>query len=155
MGNEVLTLLNDAGCVKILVTLDDLGLPYPAVKESLHYDGDAIIYSEFLESSKTNRHMTRSLWFNKPVRILLLTADKKSFVITARPERAIVNGKIFQRYYEAAQLQFNDRDLAAVWVLKPLAIVEQTLQKRTEEEAETRPYFIHLDRLAKNQEEVL
>jgi hypothetical protein len=155
MGNEILRLLNEENSVKILTTIDENGLPYPAVKGTLHYDEENIVYSEFLESSKTNRNMTRSLWFDKPVRILLLTADKKSFRITALPHRAIVNGKIFQRYYEAAREQFGDVDLSTVWLLKPLEAVEQSFQKRIDEESENRPYFMHLDRLAKKNEEAI
>jgi len=152
MGNEVLNLLNDAKSVKVLINVDEEGLPYPAVKSSLKSDGDEIIYTEFIESSNTNRYMTKSLWFDKNVTILLLSHDGRSFNITAKPTRAIVNGKIFQRYYEEVQKEFGDFDLSTVWILKPLAITEQTLQKRVDEEAAKRPYFLHLDRLARAKE---
>ena len=97
--------------------------------------------------------MTKSLWFNRAVTILMLTPDGKSWKITALPVQAIVNGKIFQRYYEEAQKKYNGLDIATVWVLRPLEIREETLQKRAEEESQNRPYFLHLDRLAKNTSE--
>ncbi|GBU25960.1 hypothetical protein R83H12_02629 [Fibrobacteria bacterium R8-3-H12] len=150
MGNEVLNLLNNGDTVKILVTVDDKGTPHPVVKNSLRNEGNAITYVEFLESSRTNRYMTKSLWFNKSVSILILTPDEKSWEITALPVRAIVNGKNFQRYYEEAQKKYNGLDIATVWVLQPLEIREGTLQKRVDEESQNRPYFLHLDRLAKN-----
>lgn len=51
MGNEVLNtqevleLLNTDSSVKILVTLDETGLPHPVVKSSLQRDGKHIIYT--------------------------------------------------------------------------------------------------------------
>lgn len=153
MGNEILNRLNEKESVKILVTVDENNLPHPVVKESLHSDGDQIIYTELIESSRTNRFMTKSLWFDTPVSILLLTNDEKSFLITAQPHRAIVSGKEFQKYYEAVQKEHTGFDLSTVWILKPLEIKEQSLHVRVEEENEKRPYFLHLDRLAKEKQE--
>jgi len=155
MGHEVLNLLNNGDTVKILVTVDDGGTPHPVVKNSLRNEGDAITYIEFLESSRTNRFMTKSLWFNKVISILILTPDGKSWEITALPVRAIVNGKIFQRYYEEAINKYDGLDIATVWVLQPLEIREGTLQKRVAEESQNRPYFLHLDKLAKNASEAV
>jgi hypothetical protein len=149
MGNEVLNLLNNGDAVKILATVDDNGVPHAVVKNSLRSEGDSIIYIEFLESSRTNRYMTKSLWFNKAVSILILTPDGKSWEITALPVRAIVSGKIFQRYYEEAQKKYGGLDISTIWVLQPLKIREGTLQKRVEEESQNRPYFLHLDIIAK------
>jgi hypothetical protein len=148
MGDEVLELLNEAGSVKILVTTGDDGLPHPVVKASLRSEGGDILYFEFLESSRTNRYMTRALWFDKTVRVLVLTPGEKSFSLSARPLRAIVNGKDFQRYYEEVQKRWGF-DLAAVWILRPEGAVEKTLRKRIAEETAARPYFVHLDRIAK------
>jgi monomeric isocitrate dehydrogenase len=149
MAHEILELLNEPKSVKILVSVDDEGLPHPVVKESLRYENGDIIHTEFLESSKTNRFLTKALWFDKKVVILLLDSDNRSFKITAKPVKAIVNGKLFQKYYEEVQSKFKDFDLSTVWVFKPLEISEQTLQKRVDEETRARPYFLHLDRLAK------
>jgi hypothetical protein len=150
MGNEILNLLNNTDTVKILVTVDDGGTPHPAVKDSMRGEGDTITYMEFLESSRTNRYMTKSLWFNRTVSILVLPPGGQSWEITAMPVRAIVNGKIFQRYYEEVQKKYDCLDLATVWVLRPLEIREGTLEQRVKEESQNRPYFLHLDRLAKN-----
>jgi hypothetical protein len=149
MGNEVLALLNSADCTKILCCAGDEGTPHPVVKDSLRSAGGNILYFEFIESSKTNRYMTRSLWFDKKVTVLAITG-KKSFSITARPVRAIVSGKDFQVFYREAAEKYGGMDLSTVWVLKPEEITEQTLQKRADEEARNRPYFIHLDRLKKD-----
>jgi len=155
MENDVLNLLNNEDTIKILVTVDDAGVPHPVVKSSLRNEDKAITYIEFLESSLTNRYMTKSIWFNKTVSILVLTPDGKSWEITVLPVRAVVSGKLFQRYYEEAQKKYNGLDVATVWFLKPLGIREGTLQKRVEEESQNRPYFLHLDKLAKNTEAAL
>jgi hypothetical protein len=149
MGNEILEILNDGESVKILCCIDDEGAPHPVVKDSLQSDGENILYFEFLESSKTNRYMTRALWFDKKVSVLLLTPDKKSFLITAKPLRAVVSGKYFEDFYRQADEKYG-LDLSTVWILKPESITEQTLQKRVKEEAAARPYFVHLDRLKKD-----
>ncbi|MDR1976327.1 MAG: hypothetical protein LBQ18_04990 [Campylobacteraceae bacterium] len=151
MGNEILELLNDSKSVKILISTDSEGAPHPAIKSSLKSEGGEIIYTEFLESSDTNRYLTKSLWFDKKVTVFLISHDGRTFKITVKPVRAIVNGKVFQRYYEEVQKKYGDFDLSTVWILKPLVIREQTLQKRVEEEAKGRPYFLHLDRLAKKE----
>jgi monomeric isocitrate dehydrogenase len=149
MAHEILELLNDPKSVKILVSVDDEGLAHPVVKESLRSENDDIVYTEFLESSNTNRFLTKALWFDKRVVILLITHNKRNFKITVKPVKAIVSGKVFQKYYEEVQNKFKDFDLSTVWVFKPLEISEQTLQKRVDEETRERPYFLHLDRLAK------
>jgi hypothetical protein len=157
LTSELQALLNDSHNTKVLVTVDDDGAAYPAVKSSLHigeHEDGNIVYFEFLESSKTNRYLTKALWFNKKVRIVVFTKDEKTFVITALPVRAIANGKIFQTYYERVQKQFGDTDLSTVWVLQPVSVSEQRLRERIAEESANRPYFQHLDRLEKREEAV-
>jgi hypothetical protein len=152
MGNEVLDLLNDEECVKILCCADDAGTPHPVVKDSLRSEGGNILYLEFIESSRTNRYMTKALWFDRTVTVLIVTSDKRSFSVTARPVRALVCGKEFQAFYREAKQKYGGLDLSTVWILKPEEITEQTLRKRVDEETTKRPYFVHLDRLKKEQE---
>jgi hypothetical protein len=152
MGNEILTTdvlrcLDDERTIKVVVTSDDDGVPHPAVKESLRAEDGNLVYLDFIESSRANRHMTAALWFDKKVSVLILSADGRSFKITARPLRAVVNTKRFEGYYREAKEKY-DLDLAAAWVLQPLEVSEGTLRKRVEEEARHRAYFNHLDRLA-------
>ena len=147
MGNEILELLNDEESVKILVTVDEKGLPHPALKSSLRYSDGNIVYLEYLESSRSNRFMTRSLWYEKDVVILIAGAGEKSVLVTAHPVRALVSGKEFQRYYEEAQRK--NFDLSTVWILEPVCVSDQSLNVRIAEETARHPYFTHLDRLAK------
>jgi hypothetical protein len=147
VGHEILKLLNDEESVKILVTVDEQGLPHPVVKSSLRYADGAIVYLEYLESSRTNRYMTRSLWYGKEVVVLMTRPGEKSFLVIARPVRALVCGKEFQRHYEEAWRK--NLDLSTVWILEPVRVSDQSLSVRLAEETARRPYFTHLDRLAK------
>jgi hypothetical protein len=147
MGNEILELLNDGAAVKILVTADETGAPHPVVKDSLRFEDGKIIYFEFCEASRSNRNMTNALWFDKKAVILLFVSDKRSFNITAKPARCVVNTKLFQRYYEEAREKYGF-DLSSAWILEPLEITEHSLGFRVEQESRARSYFNHLDRLA-------
>jgi hypothetical protein len=147
VGNEILELLNDEESTKILVTVDEKGLPHPVVKSSLRYSGGDIVYLEYLESSRSNRFMTRSLWYKRDIVILIARPGEKSFLVIAHPVRALVSGKEFQRYYEEAWRK--NLDLSTIWILEPVRVSDQSLSVRVAEETARRPYFTHLDRLAK------
>jgi hypothetical protein len=152
MGNEILSgdvlrCIGDEGTTKIVVTTDDDGVPHPVVKASLRAEDGRLVYLDFIESSLSSRYMTKALWFDRKIAILLLTADQRSFKITARPNRAVVNTKCFERYYRQAREEYG-LDLAVAWIIEPLEVREETLGKRVAEEAQRRPYFQHLDRLA-------
>jgi hypothetical protein len=144
---DVLRCLDDEGTIKIVVAVDDEGVPHPAVKQSLRAEEGHLVYLDFIESSRANRCMTGALWFERKISVLLLTADRRSFRIKARPVRAVTSTKRFEGYYREAKEKYG-LDLAAAWMLEPLEISEGTLQKRIEEEGRRRPYFEHLDRLA-------
>jgi hypothetical protein len=151
MGHEilipdVLRCLGDERTIKIVVASDDDGVPHPVVKESLRAEGGDLVYLDFIESSQANRYMTKALWFDRKVSVLILGADGRSFKITARPLRAVTNTRRFEGYYREAKEKYG-LDLAVAWILEPLAMREETLKKRVEEEAQRRPYFKHLDRL--------
>ena len=152
MGHEILTgdllrCLDDERTIKIVVASDDDGVPHPVVKESLRAEGGDLVYLDFIESSRSNRHMTAALWFDRKVSVLVLGPDGRSFRITARPRRAVTSTRRFDGYYREAKEKYGF-DLAAAWVLEPLEISEGTLRKRIEEETLRRPYFKHLDRLS-------
>ncbi|MDR2507806.1 MAG: hypothetical protein LBD67_07415 [Candidatus Accumulibacter sp.] len=139
--------MNDEESTKILVTVDEKGLPHPVVKSSLRYSGGDIVYLEYLESSRSNRFMTRSLWYKRDIVILIARPGEKSFLVIAHPVRALVSGKEFQRYYEEAWRK--NLDLSTIWILEPVRVSDQSLSVRVAEETARRPYFTHLDRLAK------
>jgi hypothetical protein len=147
LSDDVLRCLDDERTIKVVVASDDDGVPHPVVKGSLRAEGGDLVYLDFIESSRANRHMTAALWFDRKVSVLILGADGRSFRITARPLRAVTSTRRFGEYYREAKEKYG-QDLATAWILRPLETSEGTLQKRVEEEARRRPYFKHLDNLA-------
>jgi hypothetical protein len=148
LDNAALERLNDADALKVLVTLDENGVPHPTPKGSIHWNGEHIVSWEILESSHSNRNLTRSIWFDKPVTILLVTADKQAYKIAAKTARNIVAGKEFTRHYEEAEKR-HGRGIAGVWLYDPVEITDQSARTRIAEEQAAHPYFTHLDQLAK------
>ncbi|GHT18932.1 hypothetical protein FACS1894189_7340 [Planctomycetales bacterium] len=153
--SDILNFLNDPAAHKVLVTLGEDTVPHAVVKSSLQHEDGKVQYWELLESSRSNRNMTDSLWFGRPVSILLSLPDGQSWEIIVKIERAVVSGRLFGEHYIRVRRSFGDVDLATLWILHPTEIREQTLSVRLNEEAERHPYFLHIDRLALNQEAVL
>lgn len=150
INEELAALLAEADTVKFLVTTDEQGAPHAVVKKSLQLDeSNHLIYFELLESSHTNKNMVRSIWFNRPVTVAVAGANDRSYQIKGNPIKAIVSGPAFRRYYEQCREQYDDADLAAVWVIEPQEISNQSFTVRRQQEEASRPYFTHLDRLAK------
>ena len=148
--NAVLARLNEPDALKILVTLDEQGLPHPTPKGSIRWDGEHIVSWEVLESSRTNRNLTRAIWFDKPVVILLVTADKQAFKLTAKAAHNIVAGKEFTRHYEEAEKR-HGKGIAGVWLFDPIEIVDQSPKTRFAQEQAAHPHFVHLDQLARKE----
>jgi hypothetical protein len=82
---------------------------------------------------------------------LLVTVDARAYRIAVKPVRNLVMGKEFTRHYEEA-LRRRGRVIAGVWLYEPLETADQTAATRIAEEEAARPYFIHLDQLAKKEE---
>ncbi|MDR2638591.1 MAG: hypothetical protein LBC09_01990 [Helicobacteraceae bacterium] len=146
---QALSRFNDEGAIKVLTTLDENGAPHPVCKGSLRFNGETIESWEILESSETNRNLTRSIWFDKPIAILLITPDKKAYKFSVKASRNIIAGKEFTSAYEAAQARYKGRGIAGVWRYEIISVKDETASTRISEEAAARPYFVHLDQLAK------
>lgn len=150
INKELIALLGKADTVKLLVTTDEKGDSHAVVKKSLQLDQENhFVYLELLESSHTNKNMIRSLWFNHSVTLAVVGANGESYQVKGSPVKAIVSGPSFQKHYKAVREKLGDVDLAAVWVIEPQKIVDQSFPVRRQQEEASRPYFKHLDRLAK------
>jgi predicted pyridoxine 5'-phosphate oxidase superfamily flavin-nucleotide-binding protein len=151
LTNEIIDLLEDKETTKVLATLDADGFPHAVVKQSLQPGEDGtILYLELLESSRTNKNLVRSIWFNQRVAIALKGKDGRSYQIKGIPVKTHITGPLFQKHYTAVRKRLGDVDLAAVWVIEPEEIVEETFAVRKGEEERKHPFFTHLDRLAKH-----
>ncbi|HEX9022889.1 MAG TPA: pyridoxamine 5'-phosphate oxidase family protein [Geobacteraceae bacterium] len=150
LSAEIIDLLGDSETTKVLATLDADGFPHAVVKQSLQPGEDGeIIYLELLESSQTNRNLVRSIWFNQKVAIALKGKDGRSWQVKGRPVRTHITGPLFQRHYTEIRERLGDVDLAAVWVIEPEEVIEESFAARRSEEERKHPVFTHLDRLAR------
>lgn len=150
LSQELIDLIEDPATRKVLATVDEDGIPHVVVKQSLHVGGDGRLhYLELLESSRTNRNLVRSLWFDRPVAIAVQGSDGRSFQIKGIPVKTHITGPLFQQHYVAVRQRLGDVDLAAVWVIEPQEVIDETFAIRQAREEAARPFFRHLDRLAK------
>lgn len=150
---EVADLIADPTATKVLVTTDEDGTPHAVVTDFLQIAADGtILYLEPLESSASNRNLVRGIWYDRKVAIALKGAGGASFQVKGRPVRTHVAGPVFQRHYENFQEQHGDVDLAAVWVIQPEAVHDEDFGRAKSHEEATRPFFRHLDRIAKQPE---
>ena len=150
LEKEIIDLINGEKTVKVLATTDRDGVPHVVFKGSVSADGEGnIIYLELLESSKTNSNLVNSIWFKKKAAVTVKSEDGTSVQIKGTPVRCIITGPVFEHYYKLISRKIEDADLAAVWVIEPEEVREETYRVRKTEEENSHPLLIHLDRLAK------
>jgi predicted pyridoxine 5'-phosphate oxidase superfamily flavin-nucleotide-binding protein len=152
LTQDIIDLIEDKETTKVLATLDADGFPHAVVKQSLQPGEDGtLLYLELLESSLTNRNLVRSIWFNQKVSIALTGKNGQSYQIKGKPVKTHITGPVFQKHYLAVRERFGDVDLAAVWVIEPEEITDESFARRKAEEEAAHPLFRHLDRLAVQQ----
>ena len=149
LPREFVNLLRRRGVHKVLTTIGDDGFPHAALKQTLQVDSAGrLFYLELMESSVTNRNMVASLWFHRPVSILVSGTGGVSWELQGRPLRTLIAGPEFKKHYRLAHHRYGAMGLAAVWIIEPLALRDQSRTRRLLEEREAHPFFVHLDRLA-------
>jgi hypothetical protein len=148
LKNLIGTLLEDAATVATIATLDENGAPHSVPSPFLGLDGKGfLVHLELLETSTTHRNLLRSIWFDRPVSVTLTGRDGRVLVATGKPHKAHVSGPIFSEYYREVRARLGDADLAAVWLIEPLQIRDETYLTRKEREEALHPFHMHLDRL--------
>lgn len=150
LTKEVVDLINNNDSLKILTTVDEQNVPHAVIKQSLHVgeNGD-IQYLELFESSLSYKNFTRSLWFDRRVSILVKGADELSYQIKGKPVRIIISGPELESSYLKIRAKLGDVDLASICSIEPEEVVNETFWVKYAEQEKSRPYFKHLDRLAK------
>lgn len=150
LEQNVIDLLKDNKTIKVIATSDKNGVPHVVFKGSIGTDAEGnITYLELLESSKTNSNLVNSIWFKRKVAITAKAEDGTSIQIKGTPIQCAITGPLFEHHYKLVREKLGDVDLAAVWVIEPEEVREETFQVRKEEEEHNHPLLIHLDRLAK------
>jgi hypothetical protein len=141
--------LHDARTLKALATSDASGSPHVVERRSIHLDADGnLVELEQLQSSPANPNLIRSLWFDRTVAVSVSDHAGRSWQITGKPIKVYVTGPLFRRFYDQVRRESGDVDLAAVWIIQPLAMIEETPGVRQAEDEPQHPYHRHLDRLA-------
>jgi hypothetical protein len=149
LSEEVKGYILDRDSIKVLATTDKDGTPHAVAKGSLTVDEEGrLLYLELLESSRTNKNMIYSLWFEKKVAVNIITPQRKSVLIKGRPVKTLIAGRVFEKYYTFAQQRDSGNDLAAVYYIDVEEVIDESYPVRRAEEAAKHPLYIHLDRLA-------
>lgn len=149
LGKDVVELLQDSETIKVLATIDENGFPHVVAKQSLELGEDGnLVHLEFLESSRSGKNLLRSIWFDRKVAVTLLGRRNQSFQIKGKPVRSIITGPVFQRHYLKVRETLGDVGLAAVWVIEPEEVIDESFSARLKEEEATHPSYKHLDLFA-------
>jgi len=149
LPREFKNLLLRRGSTKLLTTIGDDGAPHTVVKQTLQVDEEGrLFYLELMESSVSNRNMVSSLWFERPISILVTGSGSESWQVKGLPIKAVIAGPLFKKHYRLAHHRYGDVDLAAIWIIEPLSARNQSRVHRIQEERENHPFFAHLDTFA-------
>lgn len=150
LAKEIIDLLAEEGSSAVLATIDEHGFPHAVGGLTLRADEQGnLLYLEHFESSQTNRNLTRSIWFNGKVAIALSNRAGTSIQIKGKPVRVHITGPLFLKYYNQVRHEQGDVNLAAVWEIEPDEIIDERQAVRQALEQRERPFFTHLDRIAR------
>lgn len=148
LPDELVGLIKDPESIKIVATVDETGAPHVVIKGSLTtLDGETIAFNEGLDTNLSNKNLVRSIWFNKTVAINV-TKGAVSYQIKGKPYRCLITGPIFKQFLvRARERRGPEADIAAVWLITPEEVRNESPTIRRIEDEAKRPYFNrHLDR---------
>ena len=152
LSKEIIELLSSDDSTKVLATVNEHGYPHAAVKPFIRVDDDGnLLYLELVESSRTQKNLVRSIWFDHKVAVSVSSRDGRSWQIKGKPVKTLITGPLFLRHYREVRQRLGDMDLSAVWVIEPEEVINENISVRHAEEELAHPLFRHLDRLAKIQ----
>jgi hypothetical protein len=150
LSKEIIALFSSNDSTKVLATLGEHGSPHAATKPFIRVDDDGnLLYLELVESSRTQKNLIRSIWFDQKVSISVSNRNGQSWQVKGKPVKTLITGPVFQRHYRDVREILGDVDLSAVWVIEPEEVINENIFVRHEEEEKAHPLFKHLDRLAK------
>jgi predicted pyridoxine 5'-phosphate oxidase superfamily flavin-nucleotide-binding protein len=150
LNKTIRDLFADPETTKVLATVDEHGVPHVVVKQSLQVDQDGnLLFLELLESSRTNRNLVRSIWYDRTVAVSIRGTSGASFQIKGKPIKTHITGPVFLKHYQAVRERLGDVGLAAVWIVEPDEVHDESFAARQAKESEKHPTFRHLDRLVR------
>lgn len=150
MPQKLISLIQDDNTIKVLATVDEQGQPHSVMRQFMRVlDDGYLVYLEHLESARSYKNFTRSLWYDQKVSITVVGNQGENWQIQGKPEKIIISGPIFEYYYQSSRKQLGDVDLAAVCLIKPELLVNESFSYQFEQQEKQQPIFKHLDRLVK------
>jgi hypothetical protein len=142
-------LLNDPDSVKIVTAIGPDGIPHSAPKGTLRIDEEENIeYVEILESSKSYRNATYSLWFDKKVAVLVIGPKREVYEITGVVRTILVAGRKFEEVYKRLEAS-RGFDISAVVTIVPESVENLSPAEKIAEQEKHHFFYRHLDRIAK------
>jgi hypothetical protein len=148
IDKELALTINSPSTIKAIGTVSKNGVPHVVYKGSTHVDEDGkIVIYELLESSRNGQNLVYSIWFDKKVVISILDDERNSYEILGHPARCITCGKEFEQVYKSLRKDRGDVDLAAIWIIEPEEIKNESFCVRKQEEEREYPIIRHLDRV--------
>lgn len=132
-----------------VLSLKGIKAKYPDVSPFVILKNDAgrVVLLELSEYSETNRNLVRAIWFDRKVALSLRSSDNRSYHIVGKPERAIIAGPVFERYYQDIHARLGDVDLSTVWIIEAESLAEKG-KAAAAKVNEGRLPLIHLDRIS-------
>ncbi|MFL0195257.1 hypothetical protein ACJDU8_06705 [Clostridium sp. WILCCON 0269] len=147
--NDIKNIINNSETTKILATVGINGIPHTSVKQTIHINEEGNIeYVELFESSQSYRNITGSIWYDKKVSIAICGKNKESYTIIGRPVKILITGRYFEEIYSDI-LEKLGFDMAAVVIIEPESIENQSPRDKFEKQEKDKPFFKHLDRIKK------
>lgn len=150
LNQNIIELFGSEDSIKVLATVNEHGYPHAAAKPFIRVDEDGnLLYLELVESSRTQKNLVRSIWFDQKVSVSVSDNSGQSWQIKGKPVKTLITGPVFLHHYREVRQRLGDVDLSAVWVIEPEEVINENIFIRHAEEEQTHPLFRHLDRLAK------
>ena len=152
LNDEIRELLANPTTVKVLATQDKNGVPHAVARQSLQVtDDDFLLYDELYESSRTNKNLVYGLWYDKQVSIAIYGASGRTFQIRGIPVKSHITGPLYQKHYRETRHKLGDTELAAVWIIEPLEVIDENHEFQKEQQEREHPFLKHLDRIARTE----
>lgn len=149
--NEIKNLFLDKEAIKLLGTVDENGSPHIVRKGSIHLEENGNIeYLELLETSRSYKNFTRSLWYDKKVSIFINGKAGQAYQIKGKPIKILIAGPVYEKNYVSLRKKLGDVDLAAVCIIETEEIIDEAFSVKFEKQESEFPIFTHLDRLLKD-----
>ena len=140
-------LIADKETLKIVSNQNADGIINSTPKGSLEVTGEnELTYVEILESSRSYKNSVYSIWFDKPVSVLIIGKNRETWLLQGKIQRILTCGSAFEEYYRCYKKR--DFDIAAAVRIDVTEIRELKLSDLIAKQKEEHPFFSHYDSLS-------